>query len=128
MISKSEKLLNDELKVSSYWEYCFYLPTLFQSMLLMVLSFTFLILHQSEYLPNPLWALLIIWASWKSLDPKDLYSTKSLTFGYFWSWYLTGLGRLSRPYWLSHSSILCPPELLVGPQVGPSASSVNRLM
>ena len=84
MISKSEKLLTDELIKASSWEYCLHLSTLFQSMLLMVSSFTFLMLYQSEYLPDTLPALLIIWAFWKSLNPKILYSTKSLTFECFW--------------------------------------------
>ena len=62
-ISKSEKLLNDELNKAASWEYfsfVFHLSTLFQPMLLMVSSFTFLIIHQFEYFPHILPALLII--------------------------------------------------------------------
>ena len=84
MRSKSEKYLTDELIKAYSWEYCFHFFTLFQSMLLMVSSFKFLIIYQSEYLPDTLPALLIIWIFWKSLDPKILYSTESLLFGCFW--------------------------------------------
>ena len=76
MIPKSENLLTDELIRTSSWEYFFHLSKLFQSMLLMVWSFTFLMLYQSEYSPNTLPVLLIISTFWKSLHPKILYSTK----------------------------------------------------
>ena len=48
-------------------------------MVLMVSSFAFLMLYQSEYLPDTFPALLIIKAL-DPLDPKTLYSTKSLIF------------------------------------------------
>ena len=76
MVPKSQNLLTDELIKTSSWEYFFHLFKLLQSMLLMVSSFTFLMLYQSEYSHNTLPVLLIISTFWKSLDPKILYSTK----------------------------------------------------